>query len=194
LFVPDQIRNQNASGGSAVQHRRGLGDPADIKGSLGESLPTFARRVARCPKLSIGPATHTQLANSPLVERIAFATNGQNLREFDHTVNSLNQYSQWTVPATFDVLGVARVTSTVTVNSQTTSRKGEYFWKQLTASNGSAPDNESVTVSVSGVTPEVERIEVSPAVRKADGTVSPVFNRLRKLAVPDLTGRVESRR
>jgi len=39
--------------------------------------------------------------------------NGQNLREFDYTANSLNQYSQRTVPAIFDVLGVATATSTV---------------------------------------------------------------------------------
>jgi len=79
--------------------------------------------------------------------------NGQNLREFDYTSNSLNQYSQRTVPATFDVLGVATATSTVTVNSQTANRKGEYFWKQLTGSNSSVPDYEGVTVSVSGVSP-----------------------------------------
>jgi len=69
------------------------------------------------------------------------------------TVRCAIQHTQRTVHATFEVLGVATATSTVTVNSRTAGRKGEYFWKQLTASNGSAPDNEGVTVSVSGVTP-----------------------------------------
>ena len=76
---------------------------------------------------------------------------GGNQRSATYTADRLNRYSSRTVPATFDVLGLATATSAVTVNSQTAYRKGEYFRREVTASNSSAPDWEGVTVSVSGV-------------------------------------------
>jgi RHS repeat-associated protein len=76
---------------------------------------------------------------------------GGNQRSASYTADRLNRYSSRTVPATFDVLGLATATSAVTVNSQTAYRKGEYFRREVTASNSSAPDWEGVTVAVSGV-------------------------------------------
>src|SRR5262245_20990893 len=51
-------------------------------------------------------------------------SSGANLRSSTYTPNSLNQYSQRTVPNTFDVLGIGNSAATVTVNSQSAYRKG----------------------------------------------------------------------
>ena len=60
---------------------------------------------------------------------------------FSHGVN---QYSQKTEANTFDVLGLANVSATVTVNGQGTYRRNEYFHKEVSVSNGSAPVWQSV--------------------------------------------------
>jgi RNA polymerase sigma-70 factor (ECF subfamily) len=51
--------------------------------------------------------------------------NGLNQRSSTYTPNSLNQYTQRTVPGNVDVLGVSFATNTVTVNGNTAYRKGE---------------------------------------------------------------------
>jgi RHS repeat-associated protein len=61
-----------------------------------------------------------------------FAASGGNewgvgLRNEHYTANNLNQYTQRTVPGSFDVIGAATNTATVTVNNQPTVRKSEYF-------------------------------------------------------------------
>ena len=61
---------------------------------------------------------------------------GSNLRYANYTVNSLNQYSQRTVPPYVDVLGSANSNATITVNDTPTYRKGEYFLAQVEAANG----------------------------------------------------------
>lgn len=70
---------------------------------------------------------------------------GANLRVENYSVNSLNQYTQRTVPGRVDVLGAARTNGTVTVNLQPTYRKGEYFRAELTADNAANPAWFSVT-------------------------------------------------
>lgn len=65
-------------------------------------------------------------------------SDGQNLQTSSYTKNLLNQYSQRTVPAVASVLGLATAAATVTVNDQSTYRKGEYFWKELNVTNSSA--------------------------------------------------------
>ena len=62
--------------------------------------------------------------------------NGANLRSASYGANSLNQYTNRTVPGAVDVMGVAFATNAVTVNGQTAYRKGEYFRQQLTVNNG----------------------------------------------------------
>ena len=64
---------------------------------------------------------------------------GLNLRQAGYTANSLNQYQQRTVPGALDIRGTANVAAIVTVNDQATYRRGDYFYKELTIDNSSAP-------------------------------------------------------
>jgi P pilus assembly chaperone PapD len=48
--------------------------------------------------------------------------------------------------AAVDILGIANYAATVTVNSQSSYRRGEYFYKKLSIAN-STPAYQSVTVS-----------------------------------------------
>ncbi|MBL9166811.1 MAG: RHS repeat-associated core domain-containing protein [Verrucomicrobiales bacterium] len=72
-------------------------------------------------------------------------TNGLNQRSATYSANNLNQYTSRTVPAQVNVSGIALPASTMTVNSQATSRKGEYYWGEATANNASAADFLSIT-------------------------------------------------
>jgi RHS repeat-associated protein len=67
------------------------------------------------------------------------AKNGGNqlgtLRQSNYYANSLNQYSQRTVPGAVDVSGTANSAATVTVNNQPTARKGDYFYRELGVDN-----------------------------------------------------------
>ena len=58
-----------------------------------------------------------------------------NLQSASYTPDLLNQYTQRTVPGAVPVLGLAEAASTVTVNSESAYRHGEYFWKELSAAN-----------------------------------------------------------
>jgi len=68
------------------------------------------------------------------------------LRQSVYTANSLNQYSQRTVPGAVDITGTATSTSTVSVNDGSTARKGDYFYKELAVDNSTAPVNADVKV------------------------------------------------
>ena len=72
-----------------------------------------------------------------------YAKNGGNqlgtLRQSNYTTNSLNQYSQASVPGAIDVTGTANSAATVTVNNQATARKNDYFYKELAVDNNSGP-------------------------------------------------------
>jgi RHS repeat-associated protein len=72
-------------------------------------------------------------------------TNGLNQRSATYSANNLNQYTSRTVPAQVNVAGIALPASTMTVNSQATSRKGEYYWGEATANNAAAADFLSIT-------------------------------------------------
>ena len=71
--------------------------------------------------------------------------NGNNLRSATYVANLLNQTTNRTVPGAIDVMGVASATATVTVNSQSTYRKGEYYRKELSVSNGAGGVWQSIT-------------------------------------------------
>ncbi|HEY5909996.1 MAG TPA: RHS repeat-associated core domain-containing protein [Verrucomicrobiae bacterium] len=73
--------------------------------------------------------------------------NGGTLRSANYTANSLNQYSSRDVPGAVDVIGLELATNTVQVNGTTPYRKGEYFRKEVTVSNGSVPVWQSVSVT-----------------------------------------------
>lgn len=68
---------------------------------------------------------------------------GAGLRNADYTVNKLNQIESRDVPGAVDVIGVAPVGSTVTVNGQAAYRKGAYFHAEepVDNSNGSVYEN-----------------------------------------------------
>jgi len=73
---------------------------------------------------------------------------GQDLRPASYTVTRLNQYTNRTVPAALDVLGLANPVATVTLNSGTNVyRRGEYFWKELGIDNSSAAQWTALTVN-----------------------------------------------
>lgn len=78
--------------------------------------------------------------------------NGLNLRRAGYVANNLNQYSSRNIPGFLDVMGITFGTNTVTVNSQTPYRRGEYFRKELSVANASAPVWQAVTVATNGVT------------------------------------------
>lgn len=71
---------------------------------------------------------------------------GQNLQAATYTPNLLNQYSQRSVPGIASAVGIANPTATVTVNSSSVYRKGEYFWKELSVANGSASIWQSLSI------------------------------------------------
>lgn len=84
--------------------------------------------------------------------------NGANLRYESYTANNLNQYTQRTVPGFADVLGAANSNAVVTVNSQLTSKKGEYYRAELALNNGSSaiyPSVTNVAVLADGSNPDI---------------------------------------
>ncbi len=64
---------------------------------------------------------------------------GSNLRQASYTPNSLNQYTSRSVPIFADIFGTANANAIVTVNLQPTTRKSDYFRKELTVNNTGGP-------------------------------------------------------
>ena len=71
---------------------------------------------------------------------------GTGLRNASYTANNLNQYTQRTVPGTFDVMGTAATGAAVTVNTQATYRKSDYFQKEIAVTNAAGPVYQQVDV------------------------------------------------
>lgn len=91
----------------------------------------------------------------------------------------LNRYSSRTVPGAVDVLGVAKATASVTVNSAAAYEKDEYFCKEVSVSNGSGPAYQSVSVTATegaNNTNQTGNILVPPATQTflhdADGNLT----------------------
>jgi RHS repeat-associated protein len=72
-------------------------------------------------------------------------TSRANMRTASYSVNSLNQYTNRSVPAYLEITGSADAGATVTVNGNSTYRKGDYFWKELSIDNSSAAIWQGVT-------------------------------------------------
>jgi hypothetical protein len=70
---------------------------------------------------------------------------GKNLRMATYTANSLNQYSAQTHPGSFDILGDANSSATVSANLARSERKGEYFRVELSADKSGGPVLQSLT-------------------------------------------------
>lgn len=70
---------------------------------------------------------------------------GANVRYANYSANTLNQYTNRTVPGAVDIIGVATNVATVTVNNQPTYRKGTYYRAQLPLNNSSGAVYQPVT-------------------------------------------------
>jgi RHS repeat-associated protein len=75
--------------------------------------------------------------------------NGAGLQTTTYTANLLNQYSSITTPGVASVNGLANATNTVTVNGAATVRQGEYWWRETSVANASAPVWASLNVAAS---------------------------------------------
>ena len=64
---------------------------------------------------------------------------GANLRYASYTANTWNQYTSRTVPGSVSIVGEATNTATVTINTQPTYRRGNYFRDQRRVGNLSRP-------------------------------------------------------
>ena len=82
---------------------------------------------------------------------------GNNLRLAHYTNNSLNQITSRDVPGYKDIIGLSLITNTVTVNGQSTYRKGEYFRGELVITNTTLPvwTNVSVAAGSQGVSGDI---------------------------------------
>lgn len=78
-------------------------------------------------------------------------TNGVNLRRTGYAANSLNQYTTITNLGYEDIVGVAFATNSVSVNTLAADRKGEYFHREITVTNGAGPVWCGVTVTSGSV-------------------------------------------
>ncbi len=65
---------------------------------------------------------------------------GLHRRFQSYTANTLNQYTNRTVPGYLDVLGAATNGATVTVNHAPTSRKGSYYRGEVPVGNSASPE------------------------------------------------------
>jgi len=70
---------------------------------------------------------------------------GTGLRYQNYTVNTLNQYTQRTVPGKVDVIGTAATNSTVTVNQTPTYRHADFFRGEAKIGNTVFPQNATLT-------------------------------------------------
>jgi len=99
--------------------------------------------------------------------------NGANLRSTTYVPNRLNRYKGRSVPRAVDIMGVGLATGSVTVNGQSTYRKGEYFRKELTVTGNNA-DWLSIQVQGAGQS-ESGSVFVPPAAESfsydADGNL-----------------------
>ncbi|HOX60210.1 MAG TPA: RHS repeat-associated core domain-containing protein, partial [Verrucomicrobiota bacterium] len=71
---------------------------------------------------------------------------GGNLRTAEYGANSLNQYTNRTVPGYVDVLGIGTAAAAVTVNGTGAYRRGEYFHVALAVDNSSGPQYPSIVI------------------------------------------------
>jgi RHS repeat-associated protein len=84
--------------------------------------------------------------------RLTATVNG---RTSTYTPNSLNQYTQRTVPGAYDILGTAAASATITVGGVSlgaNDRNGTYFYKEVSVANTSSPVSQtsSVVATLSG--------------------------------------------
>ena len=75
---------------------------------------------------------------------------GANLRSATYSANTLNEHNSRTVPGAVDILGSATTTADAYVNTApVTTRKGEYYHKEVSVANSSSAAWQSITVKSS---------------------------------------------
>ena len=92
--------------------------------------------------------------------RTGTITNG---RAASYGADAGNRLTTRDVPGAVDVLGTASPLATVTVNGVSTARHGDYFYKEVPVSNGTAPTEalpEIAATRTSGTTTRTGRIFV----------------------------------
>jgi len=101
------------------------------------------------------------------------------LRTQTYSVNSLNEYTNRTVPGFIEANGSADVTAAVTVNGSATSRHSEYFRQEISANNSAAAviqwlTNRAVIATGTSVVTRVNYLAQSPEVSTydADGNLT----------------------
>jgi len=88
---------------------------------------------------------HDDIGNRTETEAGGDSTGG-NLRTAEYGANSLNQYTNRTVPGYVDVLGIGTAVAAVTVNGTDSYRRGEYFHVALAVDNSSAAQYPSIVI------------------------------------------------
>ena len=88
---------------------------------------------------------HDDIGNRTETEAGGDSTGG-NLRTAEYGANSLNQYTNRTVPGYVDVLGIGTAAAAVTVNGTGAYRRGEYFHVALPVDNSSAAQYPSIVI------------------------------------------------
>jgi len=111
---------------------------------------------------------YPSLANSPLVSQITFKSNRETrmtttksydflnrLRSASYSANSKNQYTSRGVPPYIEVLCIAKVNATVTVEGSSSGvyRRGEYFRKELYVNNANAAQYPTIDVDTDVTSP-----------------------------------------
>ncbi|MDD5678390.1 MAG: hypothetical protein PHW60_10435 [Kiritimatiellae bacterium] len=84
--------------------------------------------------------------------------------EMDYTANSLNQYTQRTIPGVIDMLGSAETNTTVTVNDLATTRHGKYWYRELSVTNSAAAVYQEVNVTGVYTPPDTNDLEIVTSV------------------------------
>ena len=74
-------------------------------------------------------------------------TTAVNARSATYTPNLLNHYESRSIPGAFDVRGETHSAATVTVNTDSTTRTGKDFYREVAATNASAPVNASLAIA-----------------------------------------------
>jgi len=78
--------------------------------------------------------------------------NGANLRQTSYTPNNLNQYASITTDGYQHIIG-ASASASVTVNSGTADRKGDYFSREITVANSGGPGWTDVNITAGSALP-----------------------------------------
>ncbi len=90
-------------------------------------------------------------------------SSGAGRRVFTTPANDLNQYASYATPATFDILGQAPASTTVTVNSIAATFQQEFFRAEITATNANTNGDWKSVVTSDGTNTLTGNRYIAPA-------------------------------